>query len=100
MFAISQVFKEREGVVFFLVVMGLPLFFLSGISWPMESIPEPIRWIALLIPSTTAISAFVQVDQMGAGFNEVADKILIELALAVGYTILALGLMKFGQKSS
>lgn len=97
-FAISQVFKEREGVVFFLVVMGLPLFFLSGISWPMESIPEPIRLIALLIPSTTAISAFVQVDQMGAGFNEVADKILIELALAVGYTILALGLMKFGQK--
>jgi hypothetical protein len=40
----------------------------------------------------------VQVDQMGAGFNEVADSILIELALAVGYTILALGLMKFGQK--
>lgn len=97
-FAISQVFKEREGVVFFLVVMGLPLFFLSGISWPMESIPEPIRLIALLIPSTTAISAFVQVDQMGAGFNEVADSILIELALAVGYTILALGLMKFRQK--
>ncbi len=97
-FAISQVFKEREGVVFFLVVMGLPLFFLSGISWPMESIPEPIRLIALLSPSTTAISAFVQVDQMGAGFNEVADKILIELALAVGYTILALILMKFGQK--
>jgi len=94
----SQVFKEREGVVFFLVVMGLPLFFLSGISWPMESIPESIRLIALLIPSTTAISAFVQVDQMGAGLNEVADSILIELALAVGYTILALGLMKFGQK--
>ncbi|CAA0325008.1 hypothetical protein ALT721_2030001 [Alteromonas alvinellae] len=27
-----------------------------------------------------------------------ADSILIELALAVGYTILALGLMKLGQK--
>lgn len=97
-FAISQMFKEREGVVFLLVVMGLPLFFLSGISWPMESIPEPIRLIALLIHSTTAISAFVQVDQMEAGFNEVADSILIELALAVGYTILALCLMKLGQK--
>ena len=89
-FAVAQLIPWREGMVFFFVVLGLPLFFLSGISWPLESLPTPILQIAQLIPSTTAISAFVQVDQMGAGLAAVTDKILLQLALAVGYTLLAL----------
>ena len=93
-FAISLAIPWREGVVFFLVVMGMPLFFLSGISWPVEMIPEHLRILSLLVPSSTAISAFVAVDQMGASALDVAAAIKTQLGLTVGYTVLAVVLSR------
>ena len=88
-FALAVAIPWREGVVFFLVVMGMPLFFLSGISWPIESIPEHLRLLSLLVPSSTAISAFVAVDQMGATPHDIAPAVQTQIALAIGYTLLA-----------
>lgn len=89
-FALSQLIPWREGVVFFLVVLGMPLFFLSGISWPAELIPEPLRFISLLVPSSSAIAAFVAVDQMGATAKDVASAIETQLVLTVTYSLVAL----------
>ena len=91
-FALAAAIPWREGVVFFLVVMGMPLFFLSGISWPVEMIPAPLHKLSLLAPSTSAISAFVAVDQMGATVRDVAAAIQTQIALAVGYAALAVAL--------
>ena len=49
----------------------MPLFFLSGVSWPFEEIPPVIHALSLLFPSTTAITAIVQVNQMGADYQDV-----------------------------
>lgn len=89
-FALSQLIPWREGVVFFLVVMGMPLFFLSGMSWPAELIPEPLRLISLLAPSSSAIAAFVAVDQMGATAKDVASAIETQVVLSVVYSVVAL----------
>lgn len=70
-FALLRVFPTRASMMFFLLLQGLPLFFLSGISWPTESIPDIIRLIALAVPSTSATAAFVQVDQLGATLHQV-----------------------------
>ncbi|RWR26494.1 hypothetical protein D2T29_20485 [Sinirhodobacter populi] len=75
-----------EAMVFTRVVMGMPLFFLSGVSWPVESMPKPLWAIAALIPSTTA---FVRVDQMGSGLAAVSGTIVWQLVLATGYTLAA-----------
>lgn len=88
-FALSQVVPTREAAIFFLVVQGIPLFFMTGIAWPIESILEPIRTIALAIPSTSAIPAFVRVDQMGASLSQVLPSVALQMALAVGYSLLA-----------
>jgi len=96
-FALSQLIPWREGVVFFLVVMGMPLFFLSGMSWPAELIPEPLRIFSLLAPSSTAISAFVAVDQMGATAKDVAPAIQVQVALTVIYSVIALLVSYFKQ---
>ena len=42
-FAIARLIPTKEGVIFFLVVLGMPLFFLAGVSWPAEAMPRPIR---------------------------------------------------------
>lgn len=88
-FVLALIIPWREGVVFFLVVMGLPLFFLSGIAWPIESIPEHLRALSLLVPSTSAIPAFVAVNQMGATPQDIAGAVQLQVALAFGYAFLA-----------
>lgn len=89
-FALSQIIPWREGVVFFLVVMGVPLFFLSGIAWPIESIPAHLHALSLLVPSSSAISAFVAVNQMGATPQDIAGAVQLQIVLAFGYTLLAI----------
>lgn len=89
-FAIARAIPWREGVVFFLVVLGMPMFFLSGISWPVETIPPVLHRLSLLVPSTSAMSAFVRADQMGASLGQIAPAIGTLWALTAGYTALAL----------
>ncbi|MGJ8544851.1 MAG: ABC transporter permease [Sulfitobacter sp.] len=93
-FAIAMAIPWREGVVFLLVVIGMPLFFLSGISWPVEMIPDQLRALSLLVPSSTAISGFVGVDQMGASASDVAGAIQTQWVLALVYTVLAAALSR------
>lgn len=91
-FALARLIRSRESVIFFLVVQGMPLFFLAGIGWPMESIPWAIGWSAHIVPSTTAIDAFLRVDQMGASVSDVLPVIRLQLALALGYWAVGCGL--------
>jgi ABC-2 type transport system permease protein len=93
-FALIQLIPTREGMVFFLVVQGMPLFFVSGVAWPVESIAEPLRSLMMIFPSTSALRAFIQIDQMGADFMQVWPVIRLQLGLAVGYLSLAYGLHK------
>ncbi|AML53043.1 ABC transporter permease [Falsihalocynthiibacter arcticus] len=93
-FAIALAIPWREGVVFLLVVIGMPLFFLSGISWPVEMIPDNLRTLSMLVPSSTAISAIVAVDQMGASARDVAGAIQTQIVLTVVYSTLAVGLSR------
>jgi len=88
-FAIARLIPTKEGVIFFLVVLGMPLFFLAGVSWPAEAMPKLLHTISLVIPSTTAVPALVRINQMGADFASVQTTVAIQLALCVCYSTLA-----------
>ena len=88
-FAMARLIPSKEGVMFFLVVLSMPLFLLSGMSWPIESIPRAVHWLSLLVPSTSAIPAIVRINQMGAGLPAVESTIGLQVVLALGYTALA-----------
>jgi ABC-2 type transport system permease protein len=77
-------------VIFFLVVLGMPLFFLSGVSWPTEAMPGLLHALSLAIPSTTAVPALVRVNQMGADFRSVETTIFVQIGLCLAYSALAL----------
>ena len=91
-YVVARLIPWREGVVFFLITFGLLFFFASGVSWPIEEVPLPVRLITLMVPSTSAIMAFVQVDQMGAGFDAVRQAVFILLGLTVFYSAIAVAL--------
>lgn len=97
-FTIASLMPSREAVILAMVTIGMPLFFLSGIAWPVEMLPGWLVALAQFVPSTTAIPGLVQVNQMGAGWFEIADKAALLWGLAVLYGVIALMLARASKR--
>ena len=87
---LANLLPSRETVILMLVVLGLPLFFLSGISWPYESQPQNIRLLSQFIPSTSAMRGLVRIGQMGASLADVRQEWIVLWALTGLYGATAL----------
>ncbi len=55
-----------------MVFVSVILLFMSGVTWPMSSIPHGWRLIACLFPSTGGIQGFIRINTMGALLADVA----------------------------
>lgn len=88
----SAVFRTPLAVQLATAAVGLPFFFLAGFSWPQESMPDAVRLVARLLPSTSAIDGLVRVAQLGAPLSEVAEPFLTLWALAGLYGAIAVAL--------
>lgn len=72
---------ERAGQV--LIVSSIPLFFLTGVPYPLPAMPQLVQYIAHLLPSTHGVQALVQLNQMGTPLSVVAGKLLYLMAVAM-----------------
>jgi ABC-2 type transport system permease protein len=88
--AISRLFRERESAMLALLFSSLPAMFISGFSFPAESMPAWTRAVAQLLPSTHGIDGAVRVLQMGAALTDVRRPWLALWALAGAYFVLAI----------
>ena len=82
-------FTRRENAVLLFIATSLPLFFLVGVSWPLEAIPSRLRAASQVFPSTTAIDGLVRINQMGASLFEVRHDWITLWALTGIYGLLA-----------
>jgi ABC-2 type transport system permease protein len=87
--AVSAFFRRRETSMQVLLFTSLPMIFVSGVSWPVEMIPSPLRVLGALLPSTAGIAGFLRVSQMGASLAQVRREWLLLWALAAAYALLA-----------
>ena len=78
------------------MVLLLPIVMLSGMLFPVESMPQILQWISAVIPPRYYIQAMRKLMIMGVGIQEVAK----ELFILLGFTIALLGLAlaKFKQR--
>ncbi|WP_376960461.1 ABC transporter permease [Azospirillum sp. A26] len=88
----AAVFRTPLAVQLATAAVGLPFFFLAGFSWPQESMPDAVRLVARLLPSTSAIDGLVRTAQLGAPLSEVAEPFLTLWALAGLYGAIAVAL--------
>ncbi len=65
-------FTRRETAVVLFMAISLPLFFLVGVSWPVEAIPDFVRAASRVFPSTSAIDGLIRINQMGATIQDVS----------------------------
>lgn len=87
---IAQFFDERESSVMFIVVSSLPLFFMSGIVWPVYQMPVFIQILRNLVPLSYGVQGLSRLYIM----NEPLSQALPLLAGISLYAVIA-GLLAY-----
>lgn len=82
-------FPRRETALLLIIAFSLPLFFLVGVAWPPEAIPDLLRRASFVLPSTSGIDGLVRLNQMGASLADVMHDWRRLWVLAVIYAALA-----------
>ncbi len=86
---VSTFFKRKIVTVQFITLTTYPIFLLSGYSWPFSSLPNLLKVIAMLFPTTPFYAAFTRISLMGATFNDVIPELFHLLVLIVVYYVVA-----------
>jgi ABC-2 type transport system permease protein len=72
---ISMLFRRREHSIMTLVFVSPIVFFLTGLSWPVTSIPPLLHHLSRIFPSTSMIPAFLRIRSMGVSLSDVRPEL-------------------------
>ena len=75
------------------MVLLVPIVMLSGMLFPVESMPPVLQWISAIVPPLYYIEAMRKQMIMGVGIGEVLREVVILTAMTV--LLLAVSLLKF-----
>ena len=85
----ASFFKTEIGWTEIMAFSTYPLFLVSGYSWPVESMPQFIQYIANILPSTPFYRVFNMLSVEGADFHQVRNEFIhLLLLLLFGYFLL------------
>jgi ABC-2 type transport system permease protein len=82
---LSVLFKRRESSIMFIVFLSPIVIFLSGLSWPVQTIPPLVYSLAHFFPSTIMVPAYLRVRSMGVGIQGVSYEYWQMVSLMVFY---------------
>lgn len=68
---LSSFIYRREDSILLLVFLSVPLLFLSGLSWPLPSMPAFWKYVSYLFPSTFGMNGYVRITSMGASLSDI-----------------------------
>lgn len=72
------------------MVLLMPVVMLSGMLFPIESMPTILQWISAVMPPRYYISAMRKLMIMGVGIGEVIEEVTILLGMTVFFLTIAL----------
>ena len=78
------------------MVLLVPIVMLSGMLFPLESMPRVLQWISAIIPPRYYIEAMRKLMIMGVGIKEVAREVLILVGMLT--LLMTLALAKFNKR--
>ena len=78
------------------MVLLMPVVMLSGMLFPVESMPTILQWISAIVPPRYYIQAMRKLMIMGVGIGEVAHEVAVLAGMTV--VLLAIALNKFMQR--
>jgi ABC-2 type transport system permease protein len=96
--AVSFIFRKRVNALMFLVFISPAVFFLSGISWPLQSMPWLVRAFSWAFPTTFALPAFIKLRIIGGGAGSVTHEWFLQICQMAVYFVLACFSIHYDQK--
>ena len=88
-------FARREAqAIQFLPIVVLPAFLLSGVFWPIQAIPEWLRPVSYILPTTYAVEAVRSVILRGWGLDKIYPDVVALLIFAGVFLVLATILLR------
>ena len=75
------------------MVLLMPVVMLSGMIFPVESMPQALQWLAAIVPPRYYIEAIRKLMIMGVGIDAVAREVAVMAGMTV--VLLAVALKKF-----
>ena len=76
------------------MMLLMPILMLSGMIFPLESMPQVLQWISTVIPTRYYISAMRKLLIMGAGIDQVLSEIIILTSMLILLLTLSLATFK------
>jgi ABC-2 type transport system permease protein len=86
---LSSLARREAQAIQFLPVVVLPAFLLSGVFWPIQAIPEWLRPVSYILPTTYAVEAVRSVILRGWGLDKIYPDIVALLIFASIFLALA-----------
>ena len=78
------------------MLLLMPVVMLSGMMFPIESMPQVLQWVAAIIPPRYYIEAMRKLMIMGVGIGEVTKEVMVLLGMTALFLTIALA--KFNKR--
>ena len=87
--ALSTLFSRRDLPTQVLLLISMPMLFVSGFVWPTALIPEVVVAMSQIFPAVPGIMAMLELNQMGASWQSIMPQWLQLWAMLVIFFVLA-----------
>ncbi|ACJ27347.1 ABC-type multidrug transport system, permease component [Shewanella piezotolerans WP3] len=87
--AFSSLFTRRDLPTQVLLLISMPILFVSGFVWPTALIPESVVAISQIFPAVPGIMAMLELNQMGASWQSIMPQWLQLWGMTAIYFALA-----------
>jgi hypothetical protein len=74
--ALAPLFRHPEEGLVYIAFFSVGYLFLSGVSYPLESMPWPWQVVRILFPVCPATMAYVEVNTLGASLGDISTQLL------------------------
>lgn len=84
---LTECLRSVEMIYLTLSFITMPVFYISGTIWPLQSMPGWVRAVSSMLPSTWATKAIAGVNQMELPWQNTLNDVFILILLGAFYTI-------------
>ena len=94
---LGTLFRRRESSILWLLWLSIPFLLVSGVSLPPQAFPQWLYIIGKVVPSSSAVDAWIAVQSRGASLADVAPELTLLWCLVALYGVGAVAANKSAQ---
>ena len=84
---VGVLFRRRESSILWLLWLSIPFLLVSGVSLPPQAFPRGLYLLGRVVPSSSAVDAWIAVQSRGATLSDVAPELTLLWCLVAIYGV-------------